>query len=169
MAEKDNAMPDDERARGTSVADRAADGESDQLEAFPVGVIEGDAKVTHKTLIRPGEAVEYTVSLGRAEVPMRGGLVDPRKAGRCLVSYEAADGGLPVPQREDGKVKAWKIRQSLRPVYVEPWPLEDAEAIGLLFGTLMEASPQAAMKLVDGLQARAAEYLRTGDRSATPA
>jgi hypothetical protein len=115
--------PEDESAE--SVADRAAndDGEPTQEEMFPKGVLEGDNKVTLAKLIRANESVEVTASLMSAEVPLRGGLVDPRREGKVVVSYEAAR-YIPVPQREgepgDKKVKGWKVRCQLRPTYVEP-------------------------------------------------
>lgn len=110
-----------------SIADRVDQADDldplEQAELFPKGVLDTDGKIQLKNLIRANESVEITASLMTAEVPLRGGLVDPRKEGKVIVSFEAAK-YIPVPQRKgepgDKQLTGWKIRCQLRPTYVEP-------------------------------------------------
>lgn len=131
-AEGGQSAEDDELARkratrkdGGAIGDRPEPEPDDEQpeELFPVGSLEGDPKMTLGKLIKPHHKVEYTVSLMAAEVPLRGGLLDPDATGAVMITYEVAN-LTPVPIREDrGGVKklvGWKIRQSLRPIYVEP-------------------------------------------------
>jgi hypothetical protein len=96
-------------------------GKGEQAE-FPLGTIEGDAK-TVKNLIKSGLPITVEASLTSAKVPMTGGLADPDKAGRVMVSHEAAK-YLLIPQREgepgSKKIVGWTIRCQLRSTYVEP-------------------------------------------------
>jgi hypothetical protein len=155
-------MADDpmEGQNGRSIEERAGDGDG-QMEAFPMGAVDGDAKVTLRTLIRGGEPVSFTVSMRSAEVPLRGGLVDPRKTVRLLVTCEAFDGGLPVPQREDGKVVSWKVRQSLRPTYVEPVGPTDGDLLVHYHRELLASSPSEAAVVAERIAAQTAEALQT--------
>lgn len=110
-----------------SITDRAAEGEEEQIE-FPTGVIDaGASKKSLKNLIKAGLPVEMTVSMMRAEVPLRGGIPDPEGQHRFLVTTELAK-VEPVVQREDGKVVSWKLRAHLRPVYVEVVEAQQADA-----------------------------------------
>lgn len=113
-----------ERKNGDALADKdVEDGDEEQGELFPVGSLEGDPKVTLAKLVRAGHRIEYTASLMSAEVPLQGGLLDPNDEGQVMVTYEVAS-LTPVPIREGDrgtkKLVGWKIRQNLRPVYVEP-------------------------------------------------
>src|ERR1700676_1757520 len=74
-AARDGSPDEDELARrreqknGTSVADRVQNGDDDAPELFPVGMVEGDSKVTLKNLIKAGDRVTLKASLSSAEVP----------------------------------------------------------------------------------------------------
>jgi hypothetical protein len=103
--------------------------------------------------------VIYTCSMRSAEVPLRGGLVNPRTTGRLLMTYEAFDGGLPVPEREDGQVVGWKVRQQLRPVYVEPVDGDLPEMVEAWFDRVMEDSAEVGGALADRIAAKAAARL----------
>lgn len=123
-ARREAGWPEPEDERVASIADRAeSDEEPTQDELFPKGVLDADGKIQLKNLIRANEGVEVTASLMSAEVPLRGGLVDPRREGKVVVSYEAAK-YIPVPVREgepgDRKLVGWKIRCQMRPTFVEP-------------------------------------------------
>jgi hypothetical protein len=121
MGEKDNVRSISERA-----ADETEAGE--QVEAFPMGSLEGDGK-TLKNIIKSGLPVELTVSMRAAEVPIRGGgLPDPDSLQRCFVTAEVAK-YEPVPVRDDGKIVSWKIRCVLRPTYVEPQEASGSVAV----------------------------------------
>lgn len=126
MGDGDGVFPDepggepDEGGGVRSIGDRAGAGEHEQPEEelFPLGSLEGDGK-SLKTLLRGGLPVEVTTSILSAEVPIRGGgLLDPERAGKVLVSYEVAKVET-VLIREEGKIVKAKIRQVLRPTYVE--------------------------------------------------
>lgn len=171
MASEDEDVPrgdptqDDAAANGAaSIAQRAADDEPEP-ELFPMGSVEGDAK-TLKTLIRAGQSVKQTVSIGRAEVPLTGtGLLDPDKEGMLLVSYEVA-GYEPVPEREgerhEGKrVVGWKLRTNLRAIHVERVNGEEG-AIEANFAALLDADEERAGALLDRLGARTAAKLAGG-------
>jgi hypothetical protein len=149
---------DDVTQNGRTVAERADDGDG-QLEAFPMGSVEGDAKVTLRTLVKSGDATEFTASMRAAEVPLRGGLVDPRKPGRALVTYEVAKIDV-VAVREDGELVGWKQRASLRPTYVEPIGATDADLIAHYFGEILAASPSEGGALADRIAAMAREALQ---------
>jgi hypothetical protein len=116
------APPPGDDDDAASVAERGED-EPMQDDLFPKGYLDGDEKVTFKNLIRAGEPVEVTASLMTAEVPLRGGIVNPRKPGQVLVSYQVAK-LIPVPQRDgepgSEQIVGWKVRCQLRPTYVEP-------------------------------------------------
>jgi hypothetical protein len=87
-----------------SIEGRAANGEGDDApELFPLGSLEGDG-VTLKTIVKPSEKVETTVAMMSAEVPSSGGLLDPRREGMLLVTYELAQAPL-VPKREGGRAR----------------------------------------------------------------
>lgn len=120
-------------------------------ELFPSGSLAGD-DVSPQTLVKRGLPVEVTVSLSKAEVPTKSGLVDPNKAGRVLVSY------LPgtvheVPQREgdDNRLVGWKIRQDLRATFVEDANSEQ-DVIRSEFAALMTLDPPAAQTLLAELR-----------------
>lgn len=149
----------DDPMSGQSIEDRAQDGDN-QLEAFPRGSITGDAKITLRSLLKPGDNVEYTASMRSAEVPLRGGLVDPRSQGRALVTYESAKIET-VPDREEGKLVGWKIRQTFRPTYVEPIGNMDADLIEHYFRQLLASSPQEGARLADRIGQLAGEALST--------
>jgi hypothetical protein len=92
------------------------DPESDE-ELFPHGSLDGDG-ISLKGLIKPGLPVEYTKSLLKGEVPGRKGLTNPEGERRAIVTHELAEVVI-VIKREDGKITGYKIREKLRPTYVE--------------------------------------------------
>ena len=111
--------------RGRSITERVEDipeEDYDEGTLFPKGFFEGDEK-SAKNIIDGRLPCEVTVSLLSAEVPSpRGGLLDPDKEGQVLVSYEVA--GYPwKPKREgapgDKRLVGWKVRQQIRPTYVQ--------------------------------------------------
>lgn len=148
---------------GDSRSDRAAAGEHEEeaAELFPTGSLEGEGP-SPQTLVKKGLPLELTVSLSRAEVPLRGGLLDPNRYGRLLVTY------LPgkveeVPVRDDendpARVTGWKLRQHVRATYVEA--AADVPAlIRAQFEQLAQAEPAAAGRLLDQLRELAAAGLR---------
>ena len=138
---------------GQSIEDRAANGDgSEQDELFPAGSVDGDG-VTLAKLRKPGQSVEATVSLSSAEVPSGGGLVDPEREGRLLVTYEPGK-VEEVPVREEGRVVSWKERQHLRVVHVER-VARGGDHIEASFVELLDGDPKTAGKLLDRLQKRA--------------
>lgn len=160
MIMADQPLEDD-----ASITGRAANGEGDEpeIELFPQGSVQGDGK-SLKSLIKPGHSVQPTVSLMSAEVPIStGGLLDPEREGMLLVTYELAK-LEPVPVREgdrgDRKIVGWKIRQQLRPVYIEPVQGE-AGTIEAAFAALADASPKDAGALLDRLHTRMSDVLAT--------
>jgi hypothetical protein len=93
--------------------------DDEQEELFPLGTVEGDPKKTLKNLIKPGLPVEVTASLMSAEVPVSAGMIDPDSPGRVMVSYEIATAAQVVVKRKEGRIVGYKIRQVLRPTFVE--------------------------------------------------
>lgn len=138
---------------------KTGDGD-DPGELFPIGTLPGD-DLTLRELIKPHHKVEVTASLMAAEVPMTGGLVDPEREGMALVTYELAK-PLLIPQREgdrdDKKLVGWKVRQQLRPVYVEGVRGE-AGVIEAQFAALLKADQQQAAALADRIRARLQDAL----------
>lgn len=111
-----------------SISDRADAGDGEAQQEFPKGVIDaGAAKKTLKTLISAGLPVETTVSMMSAEIPLRGGIPDPDAQHRFTVTTELHK-VEPVAVREDGKVVSWKLRVSLRPIYVEAVAAVESDA-----------------------------------------
>lgn len=159
-------MADDPMDDTRSIAERAAAAANgameadEQLEAFPNGSVEGDAKITLRTLVKPGDSTSYTVSMRSAEVGLRGGLVDPRTTTRLLVTCEVAK-VEEVAEREEGRVVGWKIRQTLRPTYVEPVGQMDGDLLVHYFRELAAASPQEGARVADQVKELAAEFLAT--------
>lgn len=96
--------------------DTDSDGEA-QEELFPTGSLDGDG-IDLKGLVKPGLPVEYTKSLLKGEVPGRKGLTEPDGQRRAVVTHELAE-VVVVIKREDGEIAGYKIREKLRPVYVE--------------------------------------------------
>lgn len=120
-------------------------------ELFPNGALAGD-KVSPQTLVKRGLPVEVTVSLSKAEVPTKSGLLDPTKAGRVLVSYLPAT-VHEVPQREgdDDQLVGWKIRQDLRATFVED-ANDESELIRSEFAALVALDGAAAQVLLGELR-----------------
>lgn len=92
--------------------------DDDQDELFPTGSLPGDG-IDLKRLIKPGKPVEYTKSLLKGEVPGRDGLTNPEGTRRAIVTHELAEVVI-VIKREDGEITGYKIREKLRPTFVEP-------------------------------------------------
>jgi hypothetical protein len=92
--------------------------DDDQDELFPTGSLPGDG-IDLKRLIKPGKPVEYTKSLLKGEVPGRDGLTNPEGVRRAIVTHELAEVVI-VIKREDGEITGYKIREKLRPTFVEP-------------------------------------------------
>jgi hypothetical protein len=141
--------------REMAEADGAA---ADATELFPMGSLDGD-EGSLDTMIQPGESVQYTVSMNAtSEVPApRGGMLDIRKEHLLLVTCEVAH-PIPVPVREGDRatgktITGWKIRQQLRPIYVERVKGE-AGAIEAAFADLLRADEDGAAALLDRMRAR---------------
>ena len=116
-------MADDEGASVHSLADRAAAGEGDEpeQETFPMGIVDPEHRKTLKTLIASGQPVEMTVSMQSAEVPLRGGLPDPNRLHRFLVTtrFHKAEPIAVYDPDDETKIKSWKLRVTLKPRFVE--------------------------------------------------
>ena len=127
--------------------------EPDGDELFPAGSLEGES-ITPQQFIKKGAATEVTVSIGKAEVPLKSGMIPPDKMGRALVSYSFQK-NEEVPQFEgEGaarRIKRWKIRQHLVATYVEP-ANDEADLIRSEFANLMALDGQAAVALVAELR-----------------
>lgn len=118
--------PGDGGAEGAT----SLEGMDDEPELFPLGTLDGDPKKTLKNLLKAGLPVEVTASLSSAEVPVNAGLIDPEDSGRVLVSYEVQKAAEVIVKRgKDGKIVGYKIRQTLRPTYVEAIPNAGAQAV----------------------------------------
>lgn len=131
-AARDGSPDEDELARrreaknGMSVADRVQDGDGEGSgdELFPVGMVEGDSKITLKNLIKPGQRVVLKASLSRAEVPLTGGLLHPEQEVTLLVRGLP---GAPVPVAKhrdaqaggDHTIEEFTLRQPIRAMHVE--------------------------------------------------
>ena len=106
-----------------SISERAADGEGaePEQETFPAGLFEPKDTKTLKTLVASGLPVATTVSMGKAEVPLRGGLPDPNRLHRALVTarFHKAEPIAEYDSDEETKVVAWKVRVTLKPRFVE--------------------------------------------------
>ena len=149
-----------------SIGDRAGNGDGEEL--FPLGSLEGDER-TLGNLTR-GKPTEVTVSLSKAEVPLRGGLLDPSKLSRAVITYEPAK-YVEVPIREqqpDGsrKIVSWKIRNVTRAVYAEALPDDPGDLARWALARLIAADPQAAARFADQVQEMVAEYMRSGEPAA---
>jgi hypothetical protein len=92
--------------------------DNEQDELFPIGSLPGDG-IDLKQLIKPGKPVEYTKSILKGEVPGRDGLTNPEGTRRAIVTHELAEVVI-VIKREDGAIVGYKIREKLRPTFVEP-------------------------------------------------
>jgi hypothetical protein len=145
-----NSTPDRDLGEGHSIEDLANEVD-EQAELFPVGSLEGD-DMTPQKFIKKGLPVEVTVAIGQAEVPMSGGgLLDPERRGRVLVSYAFAK-NIEIPTIEDGKLKGWKIRQMLRSTYVEQ-ANDEAALIKKEFEALLALDASEAGAVLDDLGA----------------
>lgn len=143
---------------GDSIEQRAANGDDEDPELFPLGQVTGGEK-TLKNLIPPSASVKSTVSLASAEVPGAKGIFDPEKEGRLLVSF-ALGKVETLPLREEGKVVGWKVRQTLIPTFVERVDADGAMIEGA-FETMLAHDEKAAAKLLDKLRERAGKALVT--------
>jgi hypothetical protein len=159
---KDTPPADLEERRRRSIAEQAGEAETEppadgDTELFPLGSIEGD-ELTPQKIIKRGLPVEVTVSIGKAEVPVKGnGLMDPEKTGRVIVSYAFASNTEIPTTDETGRVVSWKVRQSLRATHVAP--ANDREAlIRAEFDALLALEGDAAGRLLDELKARFGQH-----------
>ena len=139
---------------GPTLAERAAQaaGLNDPIEEldslFPDGFVDGDEWALER--VRKSKLpIEVTVSLSKAEVPLRGGLPDPNKVGRLSVRTGGGKFEV-VPVFEDEEIISWKIRAHRRAMYVEPMG-DPEEVITLEFERLMLTNRQSAAELADRL------------------
>jgi hypothetical protein len=132
-----------------------------QGEMFPDGALDGDGK-SLRTLVKPGLVNETTCSIGKAEVPLRGGLPDPDKQVRALVTAVFHKTEVIATRDPDApKVTGWKTRVSLRSEFVETVPATDEDLITQRFKAMLEVDPNAAARLLDDLQKVASGSLVT--------
>jgi hypothetical protein len=149
-------MADDQ---GTSVEERAENGEHEEPmeELFPRGVVEHDGKGIDVIFRRHRANVETTVALSRAEVPLRGGLLEVDSPVMLLVRGEVSH-YVPRPTRgSDGKQEGWKVQTVLRAGYVEAFA-SNAAAAESSFRRVVEDTPKEAQGLLDRLRSIAEEH-----------
>lgn len=137
-----------------SVEQRAKNGDhmeaEDESTLFPVGSIDGD-DMTPQARIKRNLPVKVTASIGKAEVPLRSGLLDPNKSGRVLVSYRHSK-DEDVPERKGGEgaerydIVGWTIRQHLTATYVQP-ANDEADLIRSEFAALCTLDARKAAEL----------------------
>lgn len=144
-----------------SISERAENGEgadADSDELFPLGEIEGGAK-TIKNFIRQGADVKSTVSLAAAEVAAKSGLFDPEVEGKLIVTFEPGAVQI-IPLKAEGKVQSYKVRQTLKPAFIERVDASTAD-IEASFELLLDGDASEAGKLLDKLKRRAQKVLAT--------
>ncbi len=143
------------------LADDQELGDGEQSELFPSGSLEGDG-LTLKQLVKAGQAQQVTTRLDGTEVPTpEGGLLHPEGLVKLLVTGEVKR-YEPTPLRtpdDEGKVRGWKIRQIVRPVYVERVDGDLTVAISQRFAELCETDVKTAGALLDRLGSQLAEAL----------
>jgi hypothetical protein len=147
--------------RATAAAEAAMNADEDQGELFPSGVMDG-GKTTLKTLVKPGQGHKTRVALSRAEVPLRGGLPDPDRQVRALVTGIFQNERTAAERDNEAnplKVTGWKTTVNLRIEYVEHVPDTDAGLIEQRFKAMLEIDPRAAGVLLDQLKVLASEQL----------
>lgn len=147
-----NGSPDTDLgdAAGLSLED-LTDEDSVQAELFPLGSLEGEDTITPQRMIKKGLPVEVTASIGKAEVPLKSGMLDPNKRGRVLVSYRFHK-NEDIALVEEGTIKGWKIRQNLKATFVED-AADETKLIKNEFASLMALDSAAAGRLLDDLRA----------------
>lgn len=109
--------------RGRPIDDQDPPADDDQATMFPLGAVEGDAKVDWKKLVPAGKSVKLECNLSRAAVPLLNGLYRFGETGEVLVAFEA---GMVknVPDLEEDpaggerKLKGVTLRQDLRAIHV---------------------------------------------------
>ena len=144
----------------SSIEERAENGEHEQEaeEFFPRGSVEHDGKGMDVIFRKHRAKVETTVALSRAEVPLRGVLVEP-DADVLLLVRGTVSHYVPRPTRdEDGKQDGWKVQTVLRSAYVESLGSE-AQAIEGLYRRLIEKSPEGATEVLAAIRSIASEHL----------
>lgn len=148
----ENGHTEDDEWGGLAQRAAQAAGLNDPIDdpesLFPDGFMDGDEWNLDR--VRKSKLpIEVTVSLSKAEVPLRGGLPDPGKVGRLSVR---TGGGKfeTIPIYEDEEIIGWKIRAHRRAMYVEPMGDPD-EVIRLEFERLMMSDRQSAAVLADEL------------------
>lgn len=155
-------MPDDDDARSIrEMADADAEQQT-KAELFPIGSLDGD-ETTLGQLIRGNHSVEVTVSMGSAEVPVRGGgLLDVNREHLLLVTVEPRKIEV-VPKREGDRVEGkeivgYKLRQGATPIFVERVHGE-AGAIEAAFIDLLREDETAAAALLERVTRRTEQAL----------
>lgn len=129
------------------------EGQEPEPEMFPAGSLDGETIQPHQ-IIKKGTPTEVTVSIGKAEVPLKSGMIDPNKMGRCLVSYSfLKNEDVPHYEGEGAarKITRWKIRTHLTATYVAP-ANDEATLIRSEFAALMQLDPAAAVALAGELK-----------------
>lgn len=136
----------------------AEEGMADNLEElFPDGFMDGEAW-TLGNIHKSGVPVEATVSLSRAEIPIRDGLPDPNKFRRVIVS---TGGGKieAIPTFEEGDIVSWKIRAHLKVTHIQQ--MGDPESVvAAEFEKLALANPKRAAEVAEQLVAFAKAVAR---------
>lgn len=152
LAEEEAAA--DAADEGRSLED-LADDEAEQpseSELFPLGSLDGD-EVTPQKVVKKGLPTTITVSLSKAEVPVKGGgMLNHDAQGRVLVTHLPAK-IEEIPQRDDDnstRITGWKIRQNLRAVHVRRAD-NAADMVRFFFEELLATDPMAAQALAGEL------------------
>ena len=129
------------------------DDQTPEEEMFPSGSLDGE-HIQPQQVIKKGTPTEVTVSIGKAEVPLKSGMIDPNKMGRCLVSYAfLKNEDVPHFEGEGSarRITRWKIRTHLTATYVEP-ANDEAELIRSEFEALVALDGKAATALLAELK-----------------
>jgi hypothetical protein len=151
---------DDEHAKAQAAldAERAAEtedfGDEEEQEQFPLGLLEpAGAKMPTRNLIPAGVPVSLVASIGKAQVPLRGGVLPRGKITKVLVQCRPGHLKESVLHGDDehpGKVTEGKWEQGARAIYVE---LISPSVIYGLFEELLASEPAAAGALLDQMTA----------------
>lgn len=155
-----------ERAAAAANGAYDKDMSNTQESLFENGVLDGDPALTPNTLISPGTKVSTRVKMNGAQVPLRGGLIDPTKEVRvAAVCHASTYHQTPIGEwRDDGtrNIEEWKINAVLTPTYVEYLGTGE-ESVEREFDRMLAAgNSSGAGRLLDKLRDKMSNYLAEG-------
>jgi hypothetical protein len=165
--EKPKGKPLTIAERAAAAANGAHEQDLTQQQLFENGVLDGDPEITVNNLVGPNETVTTRVAMRGAQVPLRGGLIDPRSRVRvsalCQVSRYIK---TPIGEWRDDdtrNIEEWKVSAELTPIFVEYLGTGEDAVMREFDRMLAAGNTSGAGRLLDNMRAKMEKVLAEGN------